>query len=153
MNIKIIISLLALGIAVAAPLMSSAQNNPSIDSISPSGAIIGSSDITLTVTGTGFVSDSVVNFDGSDKDTTYVSSTQLIATIPEADLDTTGIYDVMVANPDGGTSDAIEFTVSTALPNTGFGPGINTFAFTAGIISSLTVLLMFALRHNLFARK
>ena len=53
---------------------------PAITSVSPNTAVAGSPSIALTVTGTGYVSGSVVYFNGTALTTTYVSATSLTAT-------------------------------------------------------------------------
>jgi len=89
---------------------------PTTTSISPTSATYGDAQLTLTVNGTNFIVSSVVNFAGSARTTTYVSSTQLTATIPASDLLTVGTYNITVTNPapGGGTSNAQTFTVNKA---------------------------------------
>jgi len=79
---------------------------PVISSIDPAQKTINSEEFTLTVNGSNFVSTSVVRFNGSDRTTQFVSSTQLTATILAADLVTLGDYPITVINPalGGGTS-------------------------------------------------
>ena len=90
---------------------------PILNSISPTSTIAGSSTFTLTVNGTNFVPASVVNFNGVAKTTTYVSATQLTASIPDTDITTAGTYPVTVTNPapGGGTSGSQTFTVISAV--------------------------------------
>jgi hypothetical protein len=94
---------------------SSAQTNPVplIDQpLAPSAAIPGGPGFTLTVNGTGFVSSSVVNWNGSARVTQFVSSVQLTATIPASDIATPSTASVTVTNPGpGGTSNAVFFEV------------------------------------------
>jgi len=73
--------------------------SPVITSISPNTKQAGSAQFTLTVNGTNFVSASVVNFNGNARTTTYVSGTQLTATILAADIASPGTYPVTVFNP------------------------------------------------------
>ncbi|MDD1653317.1 MAG: hypothetical protein LUQ64_02095, partial [Methanomicrobiales archaeon] len=54
---------------------------PVLSSLSPSTVTAGDAAFTLTVTGSGFVRDSKVRWNGQDRSTTFVSSTQLRATI------------------------------------------------------------------------
>ena len=91
---------------------------PTISTLSPSSVVVGSPDLTVTVTGTNFVSGSVVKFDGTVRTTIVVSDTQLTATILAADLASVGTYNITVTNPapGGGTSNTAVFTV-TAIPN------------------------------------
>lgn len=140
---------------------SSQVNNPvpSLSSISPMSAPVGSAGQTLTVMGSGFVSNSVVNFNGLARPTTFVSPTQLLATIFASDKTIAGPQAVTVTNPSpgGGTSNAILFTVTGAagtpttpstpgLPNTGFGPdkqeGIARL-LTEGALAVLAAITIF----------
>lgn len=58
---------------------------PVISFLTPASANPGGTDITLTVNGANFVNTlSVVNWGGAPLATTFVSSTQLTATVPEA---------------------------------------------------------------------
>src|SRR3990167_5435625 len=93
---------------------------PTTTSISPTSKNAGESEFTLTVNGTNFISGSVVKFDGSNRTTTYVSSTQLTATIPASDLTTGGTFLITVFNPTpgGGTSDAQTLTVNNPVHTT-----------------------------------
>src|SRR5512147_784556 len=58
---------------------------PTVTSISPSSVMVGASRFTLTVTGTGFISSSAVKWNGADRTTSFISSTQLSATIRTSD--------------------------------------------------------------------
>ncbi len=91
---------------------------PATTSISPTTETVGDADFTLTVNGTNFVSASVVRLDGADRTTTFVSSTQLTATIPSSDITTAGDKSITVFNPTpgGGTSNAQTLTVNKATP-------------------------------------
>jgi 6-phosphogluconolactonase (cycloisomerase 2 family) len=91
------------------------NQNPTITSISPNNALAGGAAFTLTITGTNFVAASMVSFGGSAAATTFVSSTQLTAAIPAASIASAGTPGVRVTNPapDGGTSNAINFSVNT----------------------------------------
>jgi hypothetical protein len=86
---------------------------PTISSISPATAVAGSGGFTLTITGTNFVNSSVVRWNGSDRPTTFVSSTRLEAAIPASDVATAGTANVTVFNPTpgGGESGAVTFTI------------------------------------------
>lgn len=93
---------------------------PQISAISPSSAKIGSAGFTLTVTGSGFVPTSTVLWNGVQKPTTYISTTQLKVAIPASAIATTGNRYVAVNTPapGGGTTGSKIFTVSwTATPS------------------------------------
>jgi uncharacterized protein (TIGR03437 family) len=85
---------------------------PVITELSPSSATAGGAGFTLTVTGRGFVSGSVVRWNGSDRPTTFASATELRATISGSDL-TVGTPSVSVFSPPpgGGVSNPLRFTV------------------------------------------
>lgn len=63
-------------------------------SVAPGGAAF-----TLTVNGMGFVSGAVVNWNGSPRPTTFVSSSQVTASISAADIASTGTAIITVINP------------------------------------------------------
>jgi hypothetical protein len=86
---------------------------PTLTALSPSTALAGGSELTLTLTGTGFVPTSSVSWDGAPRPTTYMSSTQLTAIISASDLASVGKVAVKVTSPapGGGTSKAITFTI------------------------------------------
>ena len=71
---------------------------PTITSLVPNSAEVGTPALTLTVNGTGFVSGAIVQYNGSDRTTTYVSATQLTVVLTAADLATVGNYNVTVTN-------------------------------------------------------
>src|SRR5438874_2193739 len=89
---------------------------PTITSISPTSTTAGSAEFTLTVNGTKFVSTSTVNWNGAPLATSFVSSTQLTATVPASLVATAGTASITVVNPSpgGGTSNAQTFTMSAA---------------------------------------
>jgi len=97
---------------------STQQQNPTptLNSIGPNSASAGSATLTLTATGSGFISSSVVQWNGSPLATTYSSSTSLTAQVPASDLTTPGTASVTVVNPTpgGGTSNSLTFNISAA---------------------------------------
>jgi hypothetical protein len=91
---------------------------PVLTSISPNTAGVGGPTFTLTVNGSGFTPESVVNWNGSPRPTTFSSATKLFAQIPAGDLASIGSASVTVVTPapGGGLSNALQFTIS-AQPN------------------------------------
>ena len=89
---------------------------PTLSAISPVTTTAGGPAFTLTVTGTGFVASSVVRWGGADRTTSFVSGTQLTATIPAGDIASAGTATVIVLNPvpGGGVSAGLTFTVENA---------------------------------------
>jgi hypothetical protein len=94
---------------------------PAISSVSPTGVLAGSSDTPLDIVGSGFVSSSVVAWNGTALTTTFVSATDLKATVPAADLTGSSADQISVQNPvpGGGSSQASAFTVSSPTPAIG----------------------------------
>jgi hypothetical protein len=86
---------------------------PLLLSLSPGDGTAGGELFTLTVNGANFVSGSVVLWNGAVRDTTFVSGTQLTATILAADIAAGGTNLVTVANPepDAATAAAQPFVV------------------------------------------
>src|SRR5262249_33767136 len=84
----------------------------------PRRAVQGSPSYTLTVTGTNFITASVVQWNGSPRTTTFVSATQLTVSIPGSDLTTAGSAPITVLNPapGGGVSNALTFTITAVNP-------------------------------------
>ena len=95
---------------------------PVSNTLSPNTVGAGSSAFTLTVTGSGFVNNSVIFWNGAPLTTTYTSSSQLAAVVPAANIATTGAASVTVFSPGpgGGTSASLSFTISTATPSKRF---------------------------------
>lgn len=119
---------------------------PSLTSISPNSATAGGPAFTLTVTGTNFVSGSIVQWNGSDRTTGFVSSTQLTATIPATDISAAGVAYVSVVNPApvAGTSNAQPFyitqtgaEVTGTSTQTGSNPGAS-IGGTGGVSANAT---------------
>jgi 6-phosphogluconolactonase len=94
-------------------------DTPTITTISPNSIAAGGLAFTLTINGTNFVAGSMVNFGDSAPTTTFVNSTELTAAIPASGVAATGKLAVTVTNPapDGGTSNAMNFTVTAAGPS------------------------------------
>jgi hypothetical protein len=73
-------------------------------------------DFILTVNGTGFVSGSLVNWNGSPRATTFISSSQLNAAVPAVDIAVAGTAWVTVVNPGASVSNVVFFAIA---PDTG----------------------------------
>jgi hypothetical protein len=120
---------------------------PAITSLSPLTATAGSANLALTVTGSGFVSGATVLWNGSTRATTFVSATQLTATILAADLTAVGTADVTVFNPapGGGTSTSLTISIDSAAQSQGaFTVTSSSSAVTATHGQSATTSLTFA---------
>jgi hypothetical protein len=105
------------GLSDALPLMIVVGNPvPVITSIDPDEIEEGGESFTLTVTGTGFIEDSEVELDGEPLSATYISSTELEATVPDTAITAPATIEVTVVSPGpgGGTSGVLTLTVTAA---------------------------------------
>jgi hypothetical protein len=106
---------------------------PTTTGLSPSSATAGGVAFTLAVNGANFVSSSIVLWNGSDRTTTYVSSTQLNAAIPAGDI-AAGVANITVFNPapGGGTSNSWPFFVTQT------GAGVTSVSSDTGTNPTVT---------------
>ena len=88
--------------------------SPTVTTISPTSAPSGGPPFMLTADGTGFLSGAQVNFNGTALTTTFVSSTQLTATVQTTDIPLPETVQVRVDNPPPGGfgANSIPFTVT-----------------------------------------
>ena len=77
---------------------------PVVNAISPQKVVAGGPTLSLTIDGGNFPSNSVVQINGSNRPTSFVSSNRLIATIPTTDLAILGFLDVSVFSPHAGVN-------------------------------------------------
>ena len=77
---------------------------PTLTGVSPNSALVGSLDTTITVTGTNFLGDSIVDLGTTPLATTFVNGTTLTAVVPANDLTAVGTAAITVVNsgPGGG---------------------------------------------------
>jgi hypothetical protein len=91
-----------------------------VQGINPSAAFVGSAAVSLDVSGAGFVPGSAVLFNGTPLATTFVSATEVTATVPAALLGAAGDFPVAVSNPPpgGGVTAPVVFRVQYPAPQT-----------------------------------
>lgn len=89
---------------------------PTITSMSPNSVGAGSAPFGLTIFGANFVSGAVINFGGTARSATFQDATRLETSIPAAAVASAGTMIVTVTNPNGVTSNAVNFT-ATSGPN------------------------------------
>jgi hypothetical protein len=109
-RMTLVISCFALG----GSTMAAVNPIPSVDNpLAPSSTAPGSAQLELTVTGAGFMSGSVVQWNGSPRATTFQSDHEVTATIPATDLAAATSAFVTVVNPapGGGRSNVAYFQV------------------------------------------
>ncbi len=111
---------------------------PTLVSITPDNVVAGSASQTLTVTGTGYISASVVNLNGTALTTTYVSGTSLKATVPASAIAADGTAKVTVSNPPpgGGTSQALPYAITVPTPSAS---GLSPQSVTQGVATVVTI--------------
>jgi hypothetical protein len=76
-----------------------------LSSLSPSDAVAGGTDFTLTLTGSGFVQQTIVQWNGKTLSTAYISSGSVTATVPAALIAKPGTATVQTVNPHSGSQD------------------------------------------------
>jgi lactonase family protein with 7-bladed beta-propeller/IPT/TIG domain-containing protein len=85
---------------------------PTISAISPANATAGGATFTITVSGSGFVSGSVVTWNGTNLSTT-LSGVELTADVTAADIAAAGAAQLTVVTaPGGGTSNPVAFLIN-----------------------------------------
>jgi hypothetical protein len=87
---------------------------PALHSLSPSSAAHGGGDFEMRLNGSGFGPNAFVEWNGSFIATAFISSSQLVAYIPAAEIAMMGSASVTVTNPapGGGTSSPTTFTIN-----------------------------------------
>jgi hypothetical protein len=110
--------LMSVTIALAACRGGGISPVPTITSLSPSSATTGGAPFTLTINGTNFMASSTVQWNGTDRPTTFVNDTQLTALISAKDIATAATVAVSVVNPapGGGLSNVETFGISNGVP-------------------------------------
>jgi hypothetical protein len=109
-----------------------AQNNPNPlvnQPLVPASTAPGGSGFTLTVSGTGFATGAVLNWNGSPRTTTVLSSSSLQAAINSTDVAHVGTANVTVVNPapGGGASNVVYFPIRQPAASVAFAaePGVS----------------------------
>jgi len=130
MKLKVILVLLctlvSFGCGYSSPGSTAPQPGvtPAISQLAPDNASSGGPGFTLTVNGSNFASNAVVDFNGQNMTTTFVSAAQVTAAVPSTAITSPGTVPISVTNPGtpasgpygGGTlsetSPAMNFTVN-----------------------------------------
>ena len=93
-----------------------------ITSLSPNPVTAGGPAFTLTVNGTGFASGDVVNWNGSALSTTYVSATQLTASVPASLIVVSATAAITVVSGGVTTSNSYPLAVIPSITSVGRQP-------------------------------
>jgi hypothetical protein len=117
-----------LAVSAALSATAAAQNPVPLTNqpLVPDATAPGGPAFTLTVNGAGFVAGSVVNWNGSPRATTFVSNSQLTATILASDIATGSTAAVTVVNPSpgGGVSNTQFFSIAAVGASISFLPAV-----------------------------
>lgn len=116
---------------------------PTVGSLSPTFAHVGDPALTLTITGTSFVTNSTVLWNGSALASTFVSASRLTASVPAMNLTAAGPVTVTVSNPlpEAATAaPALGFTIAKGAQTITFAPlpdrPLNDSPFTVAAAAS-----------------
>jgi hypothetical protein len=122
------LSIAVLTMLTALAATAAAQNPvPFVDQpLVPDAAVPGGAAFTLTVNGTGFVAGSTVNWNASPRATTFISRSQLTATILASDIATasTAAVTVVSPSPGGGVSNTQFFSTTAVEASISFLPPV-----------------------------
>jgi FG-GAP-like repeat/Abnormal spindle-like microcephaly-assoc'd, ASPM-SPD-2-Hydin len=125
-------------LCVSATIWAQTNPVPLIDApLVPSSATPGGQGFKLMVNGAGFVSGSVVHWNGHARTTEFVSKTRLRALIPASDIAKASTASVTVTNPDAAnpTSNVAFFSVVTPVVSVAFtGGNFPTFGFPEYVV-------------------
>lgn len=110
---------------------------PTLAALSVNSTVIGSADLTVSLTGKGFVAGAKVRFGSTDLDPTAVTDTEMSVVIPQILLATTGVVPIAASNPEpgGGMSNALNFTVGNPVPT------LTSFVTSSTLINSTSFTL------------
>lgn len=104
---------------------------PVLDGVTPNKATVGSVGPSITLSGENFVPRTIVQLDGAPLATTFVSSTELRATIPSTKLAAVATLRLSAGTspPGGGASKEVTFAVENPVPTT---TSLSPLSVTAG---------------------
>jgi sugar lactone lactonase YvrE len=127
------------------PALNLEIDNPSpvISSIMPEAVTAGAAATTVTITGTGFLSASAVQLNGSTRPATFVNATQLTTVLTAADLSAAGQAAIAVVNPTpgGGSSMPVSLAINAPVTNAPAPTLAYVFPMGAAIGSSTQITL------------
>jgi hypothetical protein len=109
---------LSASVLLSSQILRAANPVPLLIQVGPSSVEPGGPAFTLHVFGSGFVSGSVVNWNGGARTTTFQSSSVVSASILASDIASAGTASITVVNPapGGGASNAVFLPVNTTIP-------------------------------------
>jgi hypothetical protein len=93
-----------------------ANIQPVVGTLSPASTTAGGAAFILLLSGSGFIQNSVVTFNGDPMPSTFLSVAQLQANIPASAIAAAGGFLVAVSNPGGNPTTVVSFTVNNPVP-------------------------------------
>jgi hypothetical protein len=137
---------------------------PVITSISPDNVLAGSPGLTLIVNGNFFDANSKVRWSGADRPTTFVSTSEIRATISAGDVAFAQNIPIRVVTPPpgGGSSNVVTFTINNPVPvvtsvsptsRTAGGPAFTVTVNGSGFVSNSRVTWNGVGRNTIFVSK
>src|SRR5271163_420881 len=132
-DLVVAVAIIALSGVLACPVFAANNPVPFVDIVSPVSVNPGTTGVTLTVRGTGFVATSTVVWNGTSLTTTFVSNKELTASVPNAFVAAVGLGSVVVVSPapGGGKSGATYVPVAAHESATSF-PATPTSSVSVG---------------------
>jgi hypothetical protein len=125
---------------VRSSVVSPTASNPApvLSTITPASVVAGGSSFVLTVNGSDFVANSVIHWNGTALDTTFVGDQQLTAMVPASNIAQAGTAQITVFTPapGGGTSVSASLTISPANPVAKLSASTLSFGSTTQSVSS-----------------
>jgi hypothetical protein len=117
----LLLTMVCLGCGYSAPKASAPQPGvmPAVSQLVPNTANSGDPQFILTVNGSNFAGDAVINWNGVKQATTRMTAGQLTTTIPASDIATPGTVPVSVTNPGTPGSGGIYGSGGTASATSG----------------------------------
>lgn len=118
---------------------------PQISSLSPSSVLAGTGGFQLAITGSNFVSGSIVTVNGDNRTTTFLNATTLQTQIQSSDVASAGMVEIAVVNPlgpqdnpGGGASTPVSLVVKNPVPTV---TSLTPTSLAASITATSTVAI------------
>jgi hypothetical protein len=94
------------------PALLAQNGSASLSAVSNASLAHGSGNVTLTITGSGFVPGVAVQWNGGYRTTTLVDAAHLTVAIPASDLQSAGTASITAVNPGAAASNALTETIN-----------------------------------------
>lgn len=116
---------------------------PTASTLLPSVVPVGSDDTDIEISGSGFVSGSVVRFNETVLPTHFVSSTLLRFTVRKGAFAVSGSYPITVVNPESAPSVPLTLSVGTPSPRVAANGIVSAASFMPGAIAPGEIITIF----------